>query len=168
MTKILFLDIDGPMIPGRAYSMPGQTKPLVKTFDPVAVGLLNALCQDKGWRIVLHTSWIRVWGGQETYDHCVQQGLKPQYFHKDAWCDEEIHWRYTRVAKWLVEHPEIDRYKILDDEPYSEDIDIYEKALRYPHPADMKDHLVLVDFYDGIVGDIMDQIGGRGRRHNES
>lgn len=160
MTKILFLDIDGPMIPGRCYTMPGQTKPIVKTFDPVAVGILNNLCQRKGWRIVLHTSWIRVFGSQETYDHCIAQGLKPQYFHKDAWCDEKIAWRYTRIAKWLIEHPEITKYKILDDKPYSVDIDLYEAVLKYPHPEDMEDHLVLVNFYDGIIGNIVNQIGG--------
>lgn len=164
MTKILFLDIDGPMIPGRAYVMAGQTGPIVKTFDPVAVGLLNMICQNKGWRIVIHSSWIKVFGGQETYDHCIAQGLKPQYFHKDAWCDETIHWRYTRVAKWLVEHPDVTRYHMIDDEPYSIDIDLTETVLKYPHPEDMEKHLILVDFYDGIIGNIMDQIGGRGSR----
>lgn len=164
MTKILFLDIDGPMIPGRVYTMPGQTKPLVKAFDPAAVGILNRLCQDKGWRIVLHTSWIKIFGGQETYDHCIEQGLKAQYFHKDAWCDKTIHWRYTRVARWLAEHPEVTRYHILDDEPYAADIDLYKAAQEYPHPEDMEKHLILVDFYDGIIGNIVDQIGGRGQR----
>jgi HAD domain in Swiss Army Knife RNA repair proteins len=164
VAKILFLDIDGPMIPGRAYTMPGQTKPLVKTFDPVAVGLLNALCQNKGWRIVLHTSWIRIFGGQETYDHCISQGLKAEYFHKDAWCDETLNWRYTRVAKWLKEHPEVTRYNILDDEPYAADIDVYAAVQENPHPEDMEKHLILVDFYDGIIGSVMDQIGGRGSR----
>lgn len=164
MTKILFLDIDGPMIPGRAYTMPGQTKGIVKTFDPVAVGILNRICQDKGWRIVIHSSWLKVFGEKETYDHCIAQGLKPQYFHKDAWCDENIHWRYTRVAKWLAEHPEIKRYHILDDEPYAIDIDLYEAVQKYPHPEDMEKHLILVDFWDGIIGNIVDQIGGRGQR----
>lgn len=159
MTKIIFLDIDGPMIPGRAYNMPGQTKPVVKNFDLCAVGLLNALCQNKGWRIVIHSSWLRDWGEQETYDHCVEQGLKPQYFHKDAWCFGGIHWRYTRVAKWLKEHPEIKRYHILDDEPYSIDIDLYKAVQDNPHPDDMSDHLILVDFFDGITGNVMKQIG---------
>jgi hypothetical protein len=164
VAKILFIDIDGPLIPGRAYNMANQTRPLVKTFDPCAVGLLNRWCQEKGWRMVIHSSWLRVFGEQETYDHCIEQGLKPQYFHKDAWCDGEIHWRYTRVAKWLAQHPEVTRYHMLDDEPYSVDIDLYKAVQDYPHPEDMEKHLILVDFFDGIVGSVIDQIGGRGSR----
>ena len=157
--KILFLDIDGPMIPGRAYMMPNQTKPLVQTFDPCAVGVLNTLCQEKGWRIVIHSSWVRIMGDQETLDHCIAQGLKPQYFHKDAYCDEEINWRYTRVAKWLAQHPEVTKYRILDDEPYAADIDLYKAVQDYPHPADMEKHLILVDFNDGLNMDIINKLG---------
>jgi hypothetical protein len=154
--KILFLDIDGPMIPGRAYDMPGQTRPVVMNFDPCAVGQLNAFCGRHGWRIVLHTSWLRVFGEKETYDHCIKQGVDPQYFAKDAWCSGDINWRYSRVAKYLETHPEIDSYLILDDEPYQ-----FDMREGIEHPADMKGHLVLVDFEDGITEDIMNQLGGR-------
>lgn len=157
--KALFLDIDGPMIPGRAYDMPGQTRPFVKTFDPCAVGLLNTFCATRGWRIVLHTSWLRVWGEKETYEHCLAQKLDPQYFAKDAWCSGEINWRYSRVAKYLETHPEVTHYLMLDDEPYQ-----FDMREGIEHPADMKDHLVLVDFEDGITEAIMNQLGGRDAR----
>lgn len=157
--KVLFLDIDGPMIPGRAYDMPGQTRPVVMNFDPCAVGLLNTFCGKRGWRIVLHTSWLRVFGEKETYEHCLAQKLDPQYFAKDAWCSGEINWRYSRVAKYLESHPEVTHYLILDDEPYQ--LDTREGI---EHPADMKDHLVLVDFEDGITEAIMNQLGGRDAR----
>lgn len=157
--KVLFLDIDGPMIPGRAYDQPGQTRPTVMNFDQCAVGLLNTFCAKRGWRIVLHTSWVKIWGGEATYKHCLKQGLDPQYFAKDAWCDEEINWRYTRVAKYLETHPEITHYLMLDDEPYQ-----FDMREGFEHPKDMKDHLVLVDFEDGITVDIMNQLGGKNAR----
>ena len=158
--KVLFLDLDGPMIPGRAYDMPGQTKPIVMNFDPCAVGLLNRFCGQRGWRIVLHTSWLRIFGEKETYDHCVKQGLDPQYFAKDAWCDGQINWRYSRVAKYLETHPEIDSYAILDDEPYQ-----FDMREGIEHPVGMQAHLVLVDFEDGITVPVMQQLGGRDFRY---
>lgn len=157
--KVLFLDIDGPMIPGRAYDMPGQTRPLVMNFDPCAVGLLNTFCAKHGWRIVIHSSWVRVFGEQKTYDHCIKQGLDPQYFAKDAWCSEQINWRYSRVARYLADHKEISHYLILDDEEY--EVDLREGI---EHPSDMKDHLVLIDFEEGITSAVMNVLGGRDAR----
>lgn len=141
--KIIFLDIDGPMIPYRCMFLPGQTVP-VSVFDPVAVSLLNNLCEVDGWRIVLHSSWIKIFGGQYTRDHCVSQGINPDYFHAQAWCDEKIHWRYSRIAKWLAEHPDVTTYAILDD-------DEYEVDEKYAHPADMADHLIKINYYTGMM-----------------
>lgn len=156
--KIVFLDIDGPMIPYRCLVMPGQTG-IMTIFDPVAVSLLNHLCEEHGWKIVLHTSWVRIMGGEETFKHCVQQGIKAQHFHSDAFCDENIHWRYTRVAKWLEQHPEVTQYAMLDDEPYQFDMDGGAK-----HPEGMSKHLVLINYYRGFMyEDLMEVLAvGRG------
>lgn len=151
--KVIFLDIDGPMIPGRAYDLADQTKPFVMVFDPCAVALLRIFCEQRGWKIVLHTSWIKVWGAEKTFLHCLEQGFKPEHFHEDAWCDEHEHWRYTRVAKWLAAHPDVKTYVILDDEPYQDDL--YGET---KHPEDLKDHLILVDFDDGIIKSILQQM----------
>jgi hypothetical protein len=144
--RVIFLDLDGPMIPGRAYQMASQTRPIVKTFDPCAVGMLNELCKFRDYKIVLHSSWIKIFGGEDTYKHCIEQGIKAEFFHKDAWCDERIGWRYTRVAKWLREHPGVEEYFVVDDEPYKADMDEAN-----PHPVDLADHLILVDFNDGLL-----------------
>jgi hypothetical protein len=156
MSKIIFLDIDGPMIPGRAYTIAGHTKPLVMKFDPVAVGLLNNFCRTRNWQIVIHSSWVRIMGGMKTYEHCLAEGLDKELFHKDAYCDENENWRYTRVAKWLHEHPETTHYLILDDEPYKVDL-----VTKYPHPEDMEKHLVLIDFEEGMLTSTINQMGGR-------
>lgn len=155
--KIIFLDIDGPMIPGRAYHMPTQTKGIVKTFDPCAVGLLNKICSKSGWRIVLHSSWIQILGGEETHSHCISQGIPTEHFHDNAWCDENVGWRYTRVAKWLNENPDTTHYFILDDEPYRWAMEKNDLEL---HPKDIDKHLILVDFEDGILTSTMNKISG--------
>jgi len=151
-SKILFLDIDGPMIPGRAYTMPGQTKPVVEKFDPVAVGLVNYLCEYRDWKLVLHSSWITLFGANESVQHCISEGINQNYFHKHPHCDPELHWRYDRVAKWLEEHPDTTHYAILDDEPYA--------TGDLVHPKGMINHLVLVEFRDGILNDTLNQLTG--------
>lgn len=145
MNKILFLDIDGPMIPGRAYLLPNQPF-IVQLFDPVAVSLVNHLCEERDWKIVLHSTWIKLYGGQHTKDHCISQGIKAEHFHEDSFCDEAENWRYTRVAKWLKDHPECNQYAIIDDIPYSVDVESH-----YPHPKDLEEHLLVVDFEDGLL-----------------
>lgn len=112
--KIIFLDIDGVVLPNRADLLPNQTKPILKVFDPCAVSLLNSACHHKRWKIVIHSSWLRYYGG-DTLQHCIDQGIKKGHFHDDHSCDGNIHWRYDRVDEWLSRHPEVTRYYILDD-----------------------------------------------------
>ena len=157
-TKIIFLDLDGPMIPSRAYLLENQTgvnqkmpedKQLgcvVTVFDPVAVGIINNLCAERDWKIVLHSSWVRITGGEKTLEHCIKQGLKAEHFHEEhPFCDEDENWRFTRIAKWLDKHPECEQYVILEDEPYKADI------YNYPHPKNIEKHLLLIDFEDGLL-----------------
>ena len=152
--KILFLDIDGPMIPDRANLMDNHLKlkhPIFTDlncqagFDPVAVGMINKVCNDRDYKIVLHSSWIRIMGGQFTKDHCISQGVRADHFHDDAWCNENENWRYSRIVQWLVNHPEMTSYVILDDTPYEKD-----RAGATNHPYDIENHLILISTEDGL------------------
>lgn len=155
--KILFLDIDGPMIPYRCLVMPGQT-PVWSVFDPVAVSLVNHLCEEHGWKIVLHSSWVRIEGGEKTHQHCVNQGILRDHFHEDAWCKEYIGYRYSRVAEWLSRHPEVSTYVMVDDEPYAPD-----RFAEFKHPEGMASRLVLVDYYDGFLFSTYNDIKSKDR-----
>lgn len=115
-------------------------------FDPVAVSLLNHACKEHGFKIVIHSSWVRIMGGNDTLLHCIGQGIKAEHFHEDAFTSEDIHWRYTRVAEWLSRHPEVDDYCILDDDPYQDDL-----YGVYPHPPGMSLKLILVNYYNGFL-----------------
>jgi len=148
--KIIFLDIDGPMIPYRALFLPGQTTPM-ELFDPVAVSLLNNLCSSFGWKIVVHSSWIWMLGGDYTINHCVKQGIKPEHFHTESYCKQDINWRYDRVAEWLNRHPEVIDYAIVDDEPFKD-------SLNFKYPEGMSLHMVLVNYYVGFTFETYNQI----------
>jgi hypothetical protein len=143
MTKVLFLDIDGVVLPGRAYMLPNQTKPIVKTFDPCAVSMINEACRKQKRKIVIHSSWIRhFWGDDlegDVHGHCIAQGINADLFHEDLYCNREMHWRYDRVRDWLARHKEVTDFVIVDDEPALKD------------DAHLAPNLVLTDFDEGIT-----------------
>lgn len=139
--KILFLDMDGPMLPARAQFLPGQTKPYWKVLDPVAVAMVNNVAETTGRRFVIHSSWVKHQDNFENglYAHLVDQGLKAENFHSDPIC-KDISWRYDRVSEWLARHPEVYDFVILDDE-----------APQTLDPQWMTDNLILVDYLNGLT-----------------
>lgn len=144
--KILFLDIDGPVLPARASFLPNQTSPYWKILDPVCVGMVNNICETTGRRIVVHSSWVKHQDNfpDGLYNWLVDQGLKPENFHADPLC-KDISWRYDRVTEWLGRHPEIEDFVILDDEkPQTLD------------PQWVTDHLILVDYLNGLSWENME------------
>lgn len=145
MGKVLFLDIDGPMIPGRAYLLRNQTRnPFVTVFDPIAVDMVNKICEDRGYKIVLHSSWIRtkfIGRGDikgDVHDHLIDQGINPEHLHEDVYCCRDTSWRYDRIKKWLENHPEVTHFVILDDEAPE-------------HGDDIARNVLLIDFDEGLT-----------------
>ncbi len=121
--RVLFLDIDGPMIPNRAYALAEQTEPYGTIFDNIAVAMINSICEASGAKIVLHTSWIRtkyksriIEMGHDVKEHCIGQGLEEKHFHENPYCDRDISYRYDRIADWLSNN-EVDDFAILDNVP---------------------------------------------------
>jgi hypothetical protein len=151
MSKILFLDIDGVLIPSRAYMLPNQTKPIVSTFDPCSVSLLVDAVKRSKRKIVLHSSWIRTkFLASEVHDgdvvgHCIKQGIPSELFHDDPYCCRDTSYRYDRVTKWLTDHPDTTEYVIVDDEPVEGDYKC-------------KSHLIQTDFDEGITINIYNKI----------
>jgi hypothetical protein len=146
MNKVLFLDIDGVVLPSRAYHLPNQTKPIVKIFDPCAVSLINKACNKQKRKIVIHSSWILTglwnpdnYGTIGVLEHCISQGFDKDVFHSDAYCNRNINNRYLRITDWLHNHPEVDDYFILDDEKPDKDFEYHNK------------HLILTDFDEGLT-----------------
>lgn len=138
--KVLFLDIDGPLISARAGLLPNQTAPYWHVFDQCAVALINDICKFDDRKIVVHSSWVKHTAlyAFDLMEHLIGQGLKTEYFHGDPLC-KPISWRYDRVAEWLGRHSEVEDYVIVDDEkPQTLD------------PAWLNKHLVLVDYDNGL------------------
>lgn len=124
MERILFLDIDGVLLPRRSYYTATQTKPLVSEFCPSIVGMVNSLAEDSGCKFVVHSSWLRTCfaptGERSVKGHMIFQGLKEEYFHSDWHCIyTRTGDRWTAIGDWLSAHDEVD-YLVLEDEPIPE------------------------------------------------
>jgi hypothetical protein len=112
--KIIFVDIDGPMIPIRAYYLQSQTD-IVSLFDPCAVSLLNKLIEASQASIVISSTW-QIQGYESCKTIFEDNGIICE-FHRD-WCTERkfSSTRTQEISWWLNNHPEITHYVALDDE----------------------------------------------------
>lgn len=123
MNKVIFLDIDGVLLPGRAYYAAYQTKPLVTIFDPCVVGMLNHIAEKKDYKFVLHSNWRRteprrIERGLGTLkEYFVEQGILPEYLHEDFMCPMKLSsTRWDDILFWLDAHPDVVDYWIIEDE----------------------------------------------------
>ena len=115
MKKIIFLDIDGPMIPARAYFLPKQSF-IVTQFDPCATGMLLHLIKLTNARIVM-SSVHRMQGKDHILKLFEQNGIPSKHLHRD-WhtsLDQSLS-RTEEIQSWLDDHQDIDYYIAIDDE----------------------------------------------------
>lgn len=119
------MDIDGPMIPLRAYGLSTNKCP-VDTFDPCATNLVLQLLakssQDQQTKIVCSSTW-GLQGHAVFEDLLERNGINHLLLHKD-WCTPRkmSSSRSQEILWWLGKHPEITHYVAVDDEHLSEEL----------------------------------------------
>lgn len=116
MSKVIFLDIDGPMIPVKCYMLPQHTTSSARTFDPCATAMLQRILDLSGASIVISSTH-----GQRGIDHCVKllgdNGIAPSYLHDDWITPRKMSsYRIHEIRWWLDAHPETTHYVAIDDE----------------------------------------------------
>lgn len=117
--KILFIDVDGPLIPSRALFLENQGKLLnlgvADTFDPVAVSVINTVLKETKCQFVISSTWrikrLEVCKNLFTlnkinFDHIHSDWETPMKFSSS---------RSDEIRMWLDKHLEIEKYAILDD-----------------------------------------------------
>jgi hypothetical protein len=150
MQRIVFLDIDGPVIPGHLYTSAAKAGLAAnrEIFDSNAVERLNRLCSSTGAKVVTNSMQNYIdYADGDLKDDLVQAGLKVEYFHS-VWrtafprVDYSVDpnprrgWgRWLGIRKWMDENGEAD-WICFDDRHWSDD-----------------SRLILVDFHDGITED---------------
>ncbi len=116
--KVLFLDIDGPMIPLRAVITPGRAGPERQRFDPFAVGMVLRLLNLAPARLVISSTWQEV-GRSGMEGLLLWNGIDPAFLHEE-WCTQihgALESRTEEIQAWLARHPECTAYASLDDDP---------------------------------------------------
>jgi hypothetical protein len=112
--KILFLDVDGVLNCASYFKtrkMPRDYQP--RDMDPYRVLLVHRICEKTGAKVVVSSSWRL---SEEALGQ-VKQAVEPHYIGKTPRHDH-FDDRHAEIREWLEwkEHPEIERYAILDDD----------------------------------------------------
>ena len=121
MDKILFLDIDGVMKPGRSYWDQSLRNDRDGGFDPLAVAAVNRICARTGAVIVFNTVWNLLHGSDQLRDIAKEQGITADIHPDSVTLYPRIRGRLQAIRDWINEHPETVAWATLDDRPLEHD-----------------------------------------------
>ena len=123
--KILFLDIDVVMKPGRSY-FKDFNKKRNGDFDPLAVECVNRICERSGAQIVFNSVWNRGTDGS-ILDITRWEGIGSSYIHRDYVTKYPQYTgdRLGAINNWLSSHQGWTHWVALDDAPID-----HENAIR--------------------------------------
>jgi len=145
MDKIVFLDIDGPVIPGRIYDTP-LCSDYRSRFAKDCIERLNLLCEKTGAQIVTNSMQNYLCPlGRDLRTDLIKWGLNSIHFHTD-WrtCFPRVDYRarpnpqrgwgrWLGILDWMEHNGEVD-WICFDDRNWTAD-----------------PRLILVDFETGIT-----------------
>ena len=116
MSKIIFLDIDGPMIPATMFLIDRMCS-FKRLFPETTVAAINRLCSDSEAKIVFNTTHNRPFKDVPNIDDAlVNHGLDPDHLHPT-----DRHTKYPDISRdlavkeWLARHPEVEAWVAIDD-----------------------------------------------------
>ncbi|CUW38655.1 protein of unknown function [Magnetospirillum sp. XM-1] len=101
---VVFLDIDDVLLPAGA-----------DRFDQAAVEWVNKLVRDAQADIVVHSSWRRHLGAEETIRELIAQGITKPFCCLPEQSEFSI--KAEDVAAWLKDHVDVKAWVLLDDDP---------------------------------------------------
>lgn len=117
---IIFLDVDGPMIPGRLYYKHDAHYSIEEglfKYDPVAVDMINTLCDETGAKIVSNSAHN---AGGAILEQMIFNGLHHGFIHPDykTGFPNNPSNRAEAIGDWYNKNKLIMKnYCVIDDEP---------------------------------------------------
>ena len=131
--KIIFLDFDGVLVTPRTHIGMAGKRLTMRDFDPVAIGMINRLCEETESTIVISSTW-RFFDGKQrqiifgkdcedptgNFDlrkHIRSLGLTAPIH--DDWQTFRVKLSASRgmeIRDWLEDHPDVTIYIAIDDD----------------------------------------------------
>jgi len=106
MTKIIFLDIDGVIATARSIAARGYSSENEAGFDPIVCELIQKLCIDYGYKLVISSTWAL--HGMGTVRRCLHRSGLTADWHDDWRTPRKMSSsRQHEIAMWLDNHPEV-------------------------------------------------------------
>ena len=129
--NILFLDIDGVVIPlrcnidtrrkewfARMRDMGRADQTGYGFFDPIAVTMLNDLHKQFNFHIVVSSSWAEIYTDRRDFEAIFSINGLNIPMHEDWKTPRKeypVDTRADQIFNWLQEHPDVNKYIVLDD-----------------------------------------------------
>ncbi|MFH5925489.1 HAD domain-containing protein [Roseomonas xinghualingensis] len=135
--RVLFLDIDGVLLSGRAWMLPQNRELQARAtglprceaseaigreavFDASSVALVTRICEVTGVQLVVCSSWRYTVGLDQTRAKLLEQGLPEEILHPDWACELFCHGSPDKgvdVHRWLSKHAatQYGNWLVLDD-----------------------------------------------------
>ncbi len=108
-SRVIFLDFDGVI---RVVVESGWAGADQSEFCQSRMKMLAKVCKETGAKIVVSSDWRNLENREKIKKH-----LSPylaEHLHDD-WATPITGHRWNEVAAWLIQHPEVQRYAILED-----------------------------------------------------
>lgn len=159
---IVFLDIDGVVLPDGVLEKANVSvrrlledpdahfDMLVAGHSPAAVEHVKTLVEKTGAKLVVHSSWRRVFGEDYTLRFLDAIGLTRNLFHVDHTCEFRFSSsKASDIGLWLSDHPDELKVIIIDDDF----INIYGDGR-------VNIRQIMPKSYLGLLTSDLDQLGG--------
>lgn len=134
--RVIFLDIDGVLLAGRAWLLPENRKLYDTTrglarceanleagraavFDVAAVALVDRVCAVTDARLVISSNWRYTVGPGPTRNRLEAHGIGADRFHHDWACPCTVQGapqKSADIRRWLDGHPGVEDWLVLDDQ----------------------------------------------------
>lgn len=121
--KVIFLDMDGVLNSAYFFKSKRDADAVVEysqsddffrgMIDPVAVGVLSEIAVRSGAALVLSSSWRMVITLEDLEPMLRDAGYKGRGFVGKT--DSRGARRHEEIRRYVAQHPEIDRFLVLDD-----------------------------------------------------
>lgn len=120
MKRVVFLDIDGPVIPNGMYLIDVMASH-DRILAPIPIAVVKMICEKAGALVVFNSTHNIPWPPVLDIDQqMIACGFPPEFIHPDMKTKYPTLDREASVHEWLSRHPDTDDWIALDDARFTD------------------------------------------------